>query len=172
MSQTIRTLIQICLFKAKPQDLTASNNLLIQTIIATLGLFILRNSQLIENANIFLISLVQVVLLGLGLKIFLALFSKPERWLQSATALYGCSALILLTIIPFIMMSDGADFAQGNLSIAKIIIIASSFWYFTIIIFIFRETLEISIILAFFISLVLELAFAIVLLKLFGGQLL
>ena len=172
MPKSIQTLIQICLFRAKPQDIIASRNLLFQTVFATFGLFVLRNSQLIDDANIALISLVQVVLLGFGLKIFLVLFSKPERWLQSATALYGCSALILVTIMPFILTSGGADLAQGSLSLAKIVIIVSSFWYFTVIIFIFRETLEISIALAFFISLVLELAFAIILLKMFGGQLL
>jgi hypothetical protein len=69
MPKTIQTLLLICLFKAKPQDLIASRNLLIQTVFVTFGLFLLRNSQLIDDANIALISLAQVVLLGLGLKI-------------------------------------------------------------------------------------------------------
>ncbi|WP_423906998.1 hypothetical protein [Candidatus Spongiihabitans sp.] len=171
MPKTARTLIQICLFKAKPQDLEASVNLLILAIAATLGLFMVRNNHLIKD-NILFISLVQAGLPGLGLKLLLVLFSKPERWLQSATALYGCSALLLLIIIPFIMMSDGSELSQGNLSLTKIPIIASSLWYFTVIIFIFRETLEISRVLAFFITLVLELSFATILLKLFGDQLL
>ncbi|WP_424946257.1 hypothetical protein [Candidatus Spongiihabitans sp.] len=171
MPETVRTLIQICLFKAKPQDLGASVNLLIVAIAATLGLFIARNARLLED-DVLLISLVQAALPGLGLKLLLTLFSKSERWLQSATALYGCSALLLLIIIPFILMSDGGALSQGNFSLTQIPIIASSLWYFMVIIFIFRETLEISRVLAFFIALVLELSFATILLKLFGDQLL
>ncbi len=171
MPKTVQTLIQICLFKAKPQDLEASVNLLILAVAATLGLFIIRNNHLIED-DILFISLVQVGLPGLGLKLLLVLFSKPERWLQSATALYGCSALLLLIIIPFIMMSDGSELSQSNLSLTKIPIIVSSLWHFMVIIFIFRETLEIGLVRAFFIALVLELSFATILLKLFGDQLL
>lgn len=171
MPKTVRTLIQICLFKAKPQDLEASINLLIVVIVASLVLFMVRNHYLI-GANILYVSLVQVALPGLGLKFLLMLFSKPERWLQSATALYGCSALLLLAIIPLLMLPNGNEVSQSALSVTNMLIIASSLWYFMIVIFIFRETMEISLVLAFVIAMALELFFATILLKLFQDQLL
>ncbi len=124
------------------------------------------------NASTLAISLVQVGLLGLGLRLLLMLFAKSTRWLQSATALYGCSALILLLIIPFIMLFNGNDSSAGNLLLMQAVIIASGLWYFVIIVFIIRETLEVSGILAFFITLALELSFAVILLQLFSEQLL
>lgn len=169
MPKIIQTLIQICLFRAKPQDLSAPVNLLVVAIIATLGLFMVRNNLLMVSTGNLAISLAQVGLLGLGLRILLALFAKSDRWLQSATALYGCCALILLATIPFIMLFGGHS---GGLLLAQVAVIVAGLWYFAVIVFIISETLEISGVLAFFIALALELSFTIILLILFGGQLL
>ena len=171
MPQTIRTLIQICLFKAKPQDLDTSVNLLVMTVVATLGLFMVRNNYFMASKDILAISLTQVGLLGLGLRILLALFSKSSRWLQSATALYGCSALILFAVILFVLLFN-TSLASGNLLLIQLAIIASGLWYFAILVFIIRETLEIGVVLAFFMALAVELFFAIILLILFGEQML
>lgn len=171
MPETVRTLIQICLFKAKPQDIEASVRLLILAIFATLALSMVRNNHFIEG-NILFISLFQVGLPGIGLKLLLVLFSKSERWLQSAIALYGCSALLLFIILPLLMLSGGSELPADNFSLLEIAIITFSLWYFIITIFIFRETLEISLVLAFFITLILELSFAAILLQLFGDKLL
>ncbi len=180
MLPTVRTLIRICLFKAKPQDLPASTNLLVSAVIATLILFIMRNKQLVDNADtdagIIGISIVQVLLLGLGLKILLALFSRSERWLQSATALFGCSALFLAAALPIIMLSAAGGLASDSgifdYRLTGLVIVAASIWHFVIFVFIFRETLEISGVLAFVIAFVLELSFATILISLFGEQLL
>jgi hypothetical protein len=138
------------------------------TIASTFVLFVVRNNQIIEDANVLTISLVQVLLLGLGLGLLLALFSKKERWTQSATALYGCSAMVLIAVLPFLMMSPGIDMTVASLT--TVVIVATSFWYFAIIVFVLKESLEISLIFAFVVSLVLELAFATVLLQLFGDK--
>ena len=172
MPQTIRTLIQICLFKAKPQDLDTAANLLVMAVVATLGLFMVRNNYLMLNTNVVMISVVQVGLLGLGLRILLALFSKSSRWLQSGTALYGCCALILLATMLCIMLFTVSGSLLGTLLLVQMVIIASGLWYFAILVFIIRETLEISTVLAFFMALAVELFFAIILLILFGEQML
>ncbi len=172
MLAIIPTLFQICLFKAKPQDLPTSHRILIAIILATFVLFMIRNTLLAKEANIIGISIVQVALLGIGLKILLTLFSKSERWLQAATALYGCSSMILLVIIPIILTATNLNMSSDSLSLSKILIIATSFWYFAIIITIFKETLEIGTALAFLITVVLEVSFAIILLKIFGNQIL
>ncbi len=169
MPKTIQTLIQICLFRAKPQDLGASVTVLVVAIIATFVLFMVRNYYLIASPDILAISLAQTGLLGIGLRILLALTSKSSRWLQSATALYGCCGLILLAIILCIMLFNGAS--AGNLLLMQFAVIGFGLWFFVVIVYIIRETLEIGNVPAFFITLALELFFTITLLVLFGAQL-
>ena len=168
MPDTIRIILRICLFRASPQDLPAAENRLVSVIAITLGLFIMRNSQLAGNVNILSLSLTQILLLGAGLALLLFLFRKPERWLQSATALYGCSALLLVFTMPFILMAHAEGLASYTVSLPQLMIILSSFWYFAVIVFILRETLEIGLVFAFVITMVLELSFALVLMSIFG----
>ena len=172
MKQFVLSLFQVCLFRRKPQDLPASGTLLTYAASAAFIVFFLRNTLLSGSGNSFPIALVQVVLLGISLKALLILFSKRERWLQSATALFGCSALLVAAVIPFLISAGSGDFANEGLSAAKLIVMFASVWYFAIIIFIIRETLEVSLILGFVIALVLELLLASVILKMFGDSLL
>ena len=167
MQALILTVARICLFRAKPQDLPYSPALLGITVIATIGLFSVRNSQIIDTNNIFAFSIAQVALLGAGLWVLLALFSKRERWIQAATALFGSASLVLVAVMPFLMSSPQIDLETVTLT--TLIIVISSFWYFAVIVFIIRETLEVSVSMALVISLVLELSFTIVLLRLFGN---
>ncbi len=168
MSDTIRIILRICLFRASPQDLPAAGNRLVSVMVITLGLFIMRNGQLGGSVNVLGLSLTQFLLLGTGLALLLSLFRKPERWLQSATALYGCSALLLIFTMPFIIMTQTAGLASGILSLPQLMVILSSFWYFAVIVFILRETLEIGLVFAFVVTVVLELSFALILMSLFG----
>ncbi|MCY3767798.1 MAG: hypothetical protein OXG56_00295 [Gammaproteobacteria bacterium] len=168
MPDTLRIILRICLFRAYPQDLPAAGNRLVSVMALALGLFMVRNSQLAENVNVLSLSLAQVLLLGAGLAILLFLFRKPERWLQSATALYGCSALLLVFTLPFVIMTNTAGLASDTLGLPKLMIILSSFWYFAVIVFILRQTLEINLVFALVITLVLELSFAVALMSLFG----
>lgn len=172
MPRSLNTLIQICLFKAKPQDLEASLKLLITAIIASFVVFIIRNSQLIGNDVLLSLSVAQIILLGAALWLLLMVFAKRERWLQSATALYGCSALILIVVIPVMVMTGSDIYLPGSITLPKIIIFLASLWYFIVIIFIFRETLEIKNVFAFVIALIVELMFATILISLFGEKIL
>jgi hypothetical protein len=172
MLPLVSKLFQICLFRAKPQDLPASRDSLVYTVAGAGLVFVLRNHLLSGEGNIFAIAFVQIVLLGLAFKIILALFSKPERWLQSATALFGCSAVIVALVIPF-LISAGADvFTGSTFNLVKIAILATSVWYFAVIVFILRETLEVRVMLAFVVAVVLEIALATALLQIFGDRIL
>ncbi len=165
MTQTIQTLIQICLFRARPQDLPASWQALIFTIIATLILSATRINRLTEDINPVMIGLVQIGLLALGLRILLTLFSKRERWLQSATGMFGCSAILLLAATPILMITD-----SSVSRVASLILVVVNVWSFAVIVFILRETLEIRLLFAFLITFALEIMSAIILLQMFGGQ--
>ena len=172
MKQFVLSLLQVCLFRKKPQDLPASKTLLIYAASSAFIIFFFRNTLLSGGGNSFPIALVQVTLLGISLKALLILFSKHDRWLQSATALFGCSALLVVAVIPFLVAAGSGDFANEGLSAAKLVVMFASIWYFAIIIFILRETLEVSLVLGFVIALVLELLLASVILQMFGDSLL
>ncbi len=165
MIQTIQTLIHICLFRARPQDLPASGRLLFFAVIAAFVLSVIRISPLSEGAAPILISLTQLGLLAVGLKILLALFSRRERWLQSATGVFGCSALLMLAAAPILMITESP--VSG---IASLILVAMNVWSFAVIIFILRETLEVRLLLAFLIAFAMEVISAIAMLQMFGGQ--
>ena len=172
MIETFQTLIRISLFQSKPQDLMSSTRTLTVCVVLALLLSIIRINHITLGANSLAISLLQVLLLGLGLKILLSLFAKSERWLQSATALFGCSALLLLLTTPFILGSQPSDLSTTAFPSVKFLLVGINLWYFAITVYILKETLEIKIILAILIGFCMEVIFATVLLKFFGDQIL
>ena len=165
MIQTIQTLIQICLFRARPQDLPASRQVLIFTIIATFILSVTRIAQVTEGLSPITISLIQIGLLALGLRILLTLFSKRERWLQSGASVFGCSSVLMLAATPVLMITESSVSGLANL-----VLVAMTVWSFAVIVFILRETLEIRLLLAFLITFAFKIISAIILLQMLGGQ--
>lgn len=170
MQQLVFSLIQICLFKRKPQDLPSSSSLVLNSIAAAFVIFWFRNTLLTSGGTALAVAVVQIALLGAGLKLLLGKYSKSERWHQSATALYGCSALLVALVIPFLLSAGGEQFASESMTLNKLFIIFTSIWYFAIIIFIFRETLEVSLFMAFVLALVLEVILAAVVLQILGSS--
>jgi len=172
MLQTIQTLLNICFFRNKPQDLPASGQLLFICITTAFIFSTIRISAVTDYGSPLVISLSQIALIGVGLKILLMLYSKPERWLQAASGLFGCSALLMLMVMPILLGSGNLDMQTADLSMSKLILMAVNLWYFAIMVFILKETLEIKIILAVIITFCMELLFATVLLQMFGDQIL
>ncbi len=164
MLQTIQTLTHICRFKAYPQDLPTSGRLLFYAIMAAFVLSVIRTSLLSEGSAPILISLVQIVLLAIGLKILLVLFLKRERWVQSASAVFGCTALLMLAATPLLMITETYRIDVG---VTGLILVAMNIWNFSIIVFILREALEINLLRAFFITFAFEILSAIILQQMF-----
>ena len=172
MTPYIYTLFRICLFKAKPQDLPSSLALLINSIVAATLIFIMRNALLASEFSMISMAFMQILLLGALLYLLLKLFSKSERWLQSATALYGCSAIIVVTVVPFISLEGGAPLISESFNLVKLVVLFSSAWYFSVTVYILKETLEVRMFLAIVIAIVMEIVLAIILIALFGNRLL
>ena len=165
MIRTIRALIHICLFRAGPQDLPASGQLLIFTMVSAFILLMARIAPLSGASGPFLISLTQIGLLALGLRILLSVFSRRERWLQSASAMFGCSSILMLAVAPIRMITESLLAGAGNP-----VLVIMNIWNFAVIVFILRETLGIRWLLAFLITFALELLSALVLWQMLGGQ--
>ena len=171
MSQFVQILVQISLFRASPKDVPASSQFLVYSAAAAFIIFLVRNSLLNDAGSSAGIALVQVVLLALFLRILVGLFSKPERWLQSATALLGCSAVIVGLIIPLLLVA-GEGFHSPGITAVKLGVVVTSVWYFAMMVYVVRETLEVSLAVGFIITLLYELSMASVLFRLFGDRML
>ena len=120
MKQLTLSLFHICLFKNSPQDLPASGAALRFTLFATLFIFVIRNWLLTGGDNAFSIAAAQIFLLGASLWLLLKLFSKAERWTQSAIALFGCSAIIVTFVILFLLTAGKSpNLTSESLSLVK-----------------------------------------------------
>ncbi len=170
MTSLILTFFRMSLFRTRPQDLPMSRDLLIFTASAAAACFILRNLMVNSEGSGIGIALAQIAILGIMLYALLRLFSKSERWVQSATALYGCSTVIVAIAMPFLVSGgiEALESATFNLTKAAILII--SIWNLSVIAFILKETLEIRLLLAIVISVVFEITLAVILIQIFGVQ--
>ncbi len=172
MQPSIRIVFNLCRFAAKPQDLPTSTGFLVMCVLGSFAGYQLGNSLLTESATgVMLISLAQTALLGAGLWLLLMLYRRPQRWPQAATALYGACAVTHLAALPMILWASGGAQPLTRLSGPMWGIAAFRIWFFAIIVYILKETLEISVGLAAVIALVMQLLFAIALTSLFGAQL-
>ncbi len=96
----------ICLLRAKPQDLPASWPLFGLTIVGALlsGLLVL--SDVLGGAVQALLTGVLDILLVIGLlRVLLPLFGKELRFLQTATAIFGSGTLFNLVSYPLHLMA-------------------------------------------------------------------
>lgn len=100
MFEVVKLFLDICLFKKGPQDIPSSYGLLyvlivVYALISFLVLFI--------GAGWFdavLQVLVEIALVIVFTKIMLGLIRKPERYVQTASSLFGTDALISFFALP------------------------------------------------------------------------
>ncbi len=170
MPPLLQTLINICLFKAKPQDLPPRQDLLLKVIIGTLALFLIRNFYLIGGTGAFAISITQVILIGVSLRLLLVVFKQTDRWTQSAMAIYGCWSILLVVVLPVFILNSGVEIKSTDFNLTTMMVLVTTIWNFAVITSILKETLEINLSLAVLINFILELIFSTVLVSLFAGD--
>lgn len=170
MRNALRTLIRICLLAAKPQDLPASREFLVGCIAAAFTVQFVGYNMLTEDGNPFLLAAINTALMGVTWVILLQFSRHMDRWHQSASAIYGCMAIINLVSLPVIAWSiDLTGMEDGGLSdSARLIVIGLWAWEIAVSARIIRETLEIRMPLAVAIGIALSFALQIVMVFLFG----
>ena len=160
------TLLKICFFKAKPQDLPTGKQWMFISAALIVGATILASMNKQSSHQIVSFALAQVALYALIIWLILKLKGMQTRWLQTITALFGTSFLLQLLAIPF--SSDINTIDSGTIKISNdlLIIFVISIWNLFIVAFILKQALENSffaaLVLAFFaqaISLTLALSF-------------
>ena len=160
------TLLKICFFKAKPQDLPAGTQWMVISSVLIVGATILASLNKQSGNQIVLFALTQVLLYALIIWIILKLKGVQSRWLQTITALFGTSFFLQLIAIPFSSEINTIDSGSIKISNDLLIIFVISIWNLFIVAYILKQALENSffaaLVLAFFaqaISLTLALSF-------------
>jgi len=142
--QIIRTLFQILFFKAKPSDVPFNINL---TVIA-FGLAWSSNILLASFQNVVnnqtLIPLLQIVVLGAMIALFLTINNKKSRIYQTLLSSYGVMVLINLALIVISLIG-----LQGTVFIFAI-------WSFAVQVYILKNALDTGIASAFFMTFAIQ----------------
>ncbi|RPI12060.1 MAG: hypothetical protein EHM60_12865 [Lysobacterales bacterium] len=117
MQKFLRIFVDIVLWRRGPQDLPASSLLLAVTVAGYLGVSILQLAFLDEPGSTWFFFLVADPLLLLcWVWIILKIYGHPERFLQTASAVFGTGAVLGLGLylpLQFLLSAAGEAPASG-----------------------------------------------------------
>jgi len=157
---TLRLLIDIFLFRAKPQDLPTSRPLLAMAVAVGVVVDVLSLPDGRLEPGRWLFILLQAGLFGFGVWMVLRSRSVAARWTQTATALFAANAFFSLLLMPLMpalveMMNAGPQAAPGW---QAYVMLAVSGWFLAVMARVLREALETSMALSLVITLALIFA--------------
>jgi len=157
---TLRLLIDLFLFRAKPQDLPTSPRLLAMAVAVGVLVDVLSLPDGRLDPGRWLFIIVQAGLFGLGVWLVLRSRSVTARWTQTATALFAANAFFSLLLLPLMpalveMMKAGPEAAPGW---HAYVMLAVSGWFLAVMARVLREALETSMALSLIITLALIFA--------------
>jgi len=136
--------VDLCLFKAGPSDLPASQSLLKITLLIYLLMSIMVN-QLDSDLNTSLfISLADVLFIMVATGALLKIRGYQARYTQTLTALAGTGICIALLGFPIIWWFYQVPAEQQATSLAMLLMIALMFWSLMVTAHIFRQSLAIK----------------------------
>ncbi len=135
----------ICLLRAKPQDVPASNALLLLTMLAVIATGV---PAIIGPVGGFvpalMIGLMDVALILVLLKIFLSMVGLSSRLLQTATALYGTGVIINLLSIPVQILLDSSAEYSATQFIGALLYFSLLIWSLVIMGHILRHSFKLQ----------------------------
>ncbi len=138
--------LKICLFKIKPQDIPVSSSLLAMTIVtyAIVTMFLLLVRETVAQA--IMMTLLEVSILFGFIYILLRLVKKPERSLQTLSALYGTGTILSLIVLPLYFIISMYDQQPVNpnviFSLLQFLLISLTIWNITVMSYIMRHSFE------------------------------
>ncbi|MDF1588935.1 MAG: hypothetical protein P1P93_07245 [Gammaproteobacteria bacterium] len=140
----IRSYIDLCLFKASPADLPASQWLLRLTLFAYFiigtGIGLIDSPIRISVAS----SLADTLTMVVALWLMLNFRGMLNRYQQSLTALTGAGCCIGIVAIPIMLLFSQVDVKQQMTSYVMLLMIALMFWSLMVTAHILRKSLDIK----------------------------
>lgn len=141
MSPTLKTLLDVCLLRGQPQDLPASVNLLILCAAFSVGVDFLIEAGQAPGLVRIVFAIAQTVIFGAIIYGILRVRGKPERFMQSMSALYFANGIVSLAAWPVMqqVLAAGVDSAQAW----QVLYMAGiSVWFIAILANVLRHALE------------------------------
>ena len=148
----LKHFVSLSLFRSSPANLPTSQACLAITIVAyyAVGLALLLDQR--SALQIFFQVAIDVFMLALICYLVLRFLGKPQRFLQTLTALVGVGLIISIAASPLYLMTNEADLEAGNAPIILQLNLAVLIWNLAAISLIFKRSFEIQTLLAGFIS--------------------
>lgn len=149
MFELVKVLVEIALLRKGPQHLPTSALLLLITVVVYCALTV-AFGRLIQRAEepLVLRTLIELVL-GLGwLWAMLALFGRAARFLQTATAMIGTSALLTPLVLGLLAVTTQVGKDQPVIVPLILSLFAVLVWYVFITAHILRAALEVRLLAA------------------------
>ncbi|QIT56473.1 hypothetical protein HC341_15470 [Aquisalimonas sp. 2447] len=141
MSRLPVTLVRICLFQDGPQDMPANGTVLVVLVAIGWAASTLLVGQLIEEGSAALEVSLATAFGLLFTWLALTMRGGSNRFLQTASALFGTDLVLLLPVTPLLLMTQNGD-GGGNLQLLLLLL-----WIWSIAIkgHIFRHALDLPV---------------------------
>ncbi|MDH3377368.1 MAG: hypothetical protein OEQ39_10465 [Gammaproteobacteria bacterium] len=163
MLQIVKYFVNLVTFRAKPQDVPESDQLVVATALLAL-VTSLPTASIGETFGATLaISTLQILIFAAVIWLVLRYNGVSERWRQTITALFG--ALTIMQLFGWIV-SPGTDqttqpIATSTLPAPLVMVVAA--WYLAVMTHILRHAIESSIVKSFLIGCAVQLLTVVVL---------
>lgn len=168
MLNDVKTIVGLAVLRAQPQDLSASRTLLAITVLLDAGVNFAMNEIHTTLGQKFVTVSVQVLLLAAFAYGALQWRGFGNRFLQTATALFGTS--VITSLVAWAALSPlgpTPDFASAY---ARLVLLTLSFWTLAVMANILRHALEVSLLVAALLSFTYAMVGAVLLLTVAGGS--
>lgn len=164
----ITVIAKLILFVEKPQNLPASYRLVFYSAVGLLFATAYLGS-LGQPADNFKIASVEIIVDAAIVWVFLQLAGRAARWKQTITALFGTTCLIrILSHIPVELVWANVENDPANHFWVGVAVMPFGIWNLAISVLIMKESLEISVLRAFFISFGIALLTSIIVIFILG----
>lgn len=151
----LKTFFDICLLQARPQDVPFSYSLLAITVVGSIVSYILALGELTrilgEGVSLTPITVAEHLLFAATVWLILKFRNRPERFVQTITAMFGVNTIIQLIMWPVTgwLLINAADFPkldveQGSpeAGVPVFLMFTLGVWILVVYAHIFRDTLE------------------------------
>lgn len=127
MSALLKTLFDICLLRKGPEDLPANNSLMLMLVACSVLVSLYLGSFIHDYQIAFILSVVGVVIAFAFSK--LLLIKKPERFLQTYSAMLGATILIDIITVPIVLPLLNEDLNKSLIVMFSLLLLATYVWY-------------------------------------------
>jgi hypothetical protein len=167
MSQ-LNTIFSIAIFRKRAQNLVASNQLMLVCLLAAITIGFINREFSTDDSSTLILAIAESVLYSGFVFVILALHRKPERFVQTISAILGTNAIIQLIALPLFVSSGQitTNVAETSDTIMVALLLVGG-WSFAVSVFVLKEALEVRIAPAVLTTLGCQMATLIILVMLF-----